>query len=253
MPGVNSIPDPPYALPLTDTAVSPTPTPSPVVRRGDRRLELPDFALRFDPMAWLIEGQLDVELELELQTWLTLELIPSFVTARSQRVLGRELPLTREANFLGPVPGAAVNLGFWWGKQALHGSVIRAGVRIEGFTYRTFASANHSPSGTRKGDPIDKANYTRDLLTLEWGYHRSWGLFTVSGGVGLAYELSSPRRCLRTGGTTSSDCERTELILVSEPASAGLPPARHDLYSPTALPLHPFSLSARLSLGVLIE
>ena len=220
------------------------------------RPSIPDFSVRLDPRAWLTEEQLKIELEVELLSWLTLELVPTFITNEQQAALGRELPLERQSNFLGPIPGAGLNLGFWLGDDALHGSVIRAGLRIDSFTYRTFAEENRS-EGVRRGDVVDEVNYIRDLLTLEWGYHHNWGPFTVSGGLGLAYEMFSPKRCLAGGRAsvpaTSSDCDETQLVLVAQAARGAAMPAFHDLYSPTVLALHPFSLTARLSFGILIE
>jgi hypothetical protein len=78
----------------------------------------------------LLEGTLDVELEVGLLKFLSVEVVPSFVVNKAPPafgyISGRDEELTRKSSGLGPLSGGALDVGFGREGRALRGTVLRA-------------------------------------------------------------------------------------------------------------------------------
>jgi hypothetical protein len=207
-----------------------------VYRRPERR----EFSIRFDPLNWLLLGRLSVELEASLFKYLTVQLTPVFVTAKSPIAVnyaGLDDPLTQRSNGLGPISGASLGVGVWpWGVP-FKGYVFRLEFTNYGYNYRTTDS---------KG-VIESRDFTERRVQLFIGSHSRFGAFTFAGGFGLGYELHQVNRCGLTKVSDdeivgrSSDCHGKQEIALDHNAQE-----KADLNGP----LHPVYFIARFSLGV---
>ena len=205
-----------------------------------RRPEKREFSVRFDPLNWLLLGRLSFELEVSIFKYLTVQLTPTFVTAKSPIAVnyaGIRDPLTQQSNGLGPISGASLGVGVWpWGVP-FKGYVFRLEFTNYGYTYRT-ADAQ----GT-----IERRDFTERRIQLFIGSHSRFGAFTFAGGLGLGYELHQVERCDLTlndaGRITgrSSDCDGLQQIALDR-----TPREKADLNGP----LHPVYFIARFTLGV---
>ena len=96
-------------------------------RSGSKRRE---FSARVDPFNALLEGRLGLELELELSKYVSLELVPVFVLTKSPPMLNyntyEKSSLHQESNGWGPLSGAAIDAGLWFGGKPFRGYVLRA-------------------------------------------------------------------------------------------------------------------------------
>jgi len=195
---------------------------------------MPDISLRIDPFNFVLEGRLGVELETELYKLLSLELVPVFVIMQSPPTLNystyEKSSLSQESNGWGPLSGAAIDVGIWFGGKPFKGSVLRAGFSNYAYTYKTTAPGNDSVSHT-----------SRQLFAMV-GSHSSMGVFTIAYGLGLGYELNQQNRCFDEFGNPTSDCDKDQLLIkLNRDGSSAA-----DLSSY----LYPFDFLARLSLGV---
>lgn len=205
-----------------------------------RRPEKREFSVRFDPLNWLLLGRLSFELEVSIFKYLTVQLTPTVVTAKSPIAVnyaGLDDPLTQHSNGLGPISGASLGVGVWpWGVP-FKGYVFRLEFTNYGYTYRTA-----DDQGT-----IERRDFTERRVQLFIGSHSRFGAFTFAGGFGLGYELHQVSRCALmvndAGGITgrSSDCSGKQLIALDRALQD-----RADLNGP----LHPVYFLARFTLGV---
>ena len=211
--------------------VEPPPPPPKAPDVGSKR---PEISLRVDPFNLLLEGRLGVELEVELSKYFTAELVPVFVTTQSPPMLNystyEKSSLHQESNGWGPLAGAALGAGIWFGGKPFNSYVLRVGLTNYAYTYRTTAPANDSVSHT-----------DRQLYVL-FGSHSRWGVFTLAYGFGLGYELNQQNRCFDDFGNATENCPKDQLLikLNADGSSVG------DLHGY----LYPFDLLARFSLGV---
>ncbi len=219
---------------------------------------MPEFSIRLDPLNALLKGQLGQEVELELLSWLSIETIPLFIINSQPVWYNAYDPLEQSSEWLGPLAGAEVNLGFWLGGDTFNGTVLRFGFRHANLGYRSVAQSDFDGSGTRnpvaKGDVMDELQDNHRRVSFVIGSHRSWGAFTLVGGFGLEYDLGNAKRCItnRTGVfTPKSDdsCDDDQLQLALEPLRDMAAPDVVNIYGA----LHPFYLTFRLSLGVVFE
>jgi hypothetical protein len=190
--------------------------------------------VRVDPFNFLLEGRLGIELEVELSKYFTAELVPIFVTTQSPPMLNYSTyemsSLHQESNGWGPLAGAALGTGIWFGGKPLNGYVLRVGLTNYAYTYKTTAPAN------------DSVSHTDRQLYVMFGSHSRWGVFTLAYGFGLGYELNQQNRCFDNFGNPTTDCPKDQLLikLNADGTSVG------DLHGY----LYPFDLLARFSLGV---
>ncbi len=190
--------------------------------------------MRIDPFNFLLEGRLGLELETERYHLLSLELVPVFGTTPSPPMLNystyEKSSLHQESNGWGPISGAAIDLGIWFGGKPLKGTVLRTGFTNYAYTYKTTAPANDSVSHT-----------SRQFFAMI-GSHNRWGAFTIAYGLGLGYELNQQNRCFDAFGNATSNCDKDQLLIKLNQTGSSVA----DLHSY----LYPFDLLARFSLGV---
>ena len=195
---------------------------------------MPDISLRFDPFNLLLEGRLGIELESELYKLVSVEIVPIFVIMHSPPMLNystyEKSSLHQESNGWGPLAGAALDAGIWFGGKPFNGYVLRVGLTNYAYTYKTTAPANDSVSHT-----------DRQLYVL-FGSHSRWGAFTLAYGFGLGYELNQQNRCFDDFGNATANCPKDQLLIKLNADGSSL----GDLHGY----LYPFDLLARFSLGV---
>ena len=195
---------------------------------------MPAISVRIDPFNFLLEGRLGLEIETELYDFLTLEIVPVFVTTHSPPTLNyasyEKSSLRQESNGIGALSGAAIDAGLWFGGKPFKGYVLRAGFTNYAYKYTTTEPGNDSVSHT-----------DRQFFAMI-GSHSRWGAFTIAGGIGLAYELNQQNRCFDLVGNATSSCDKDQqLIKLNQSGTSAV-----DLHSF----LYPFDLLARFSLGV---
>jgi hypothetical protein len=228
----------PYLPPLEPSYREPPPRKP----AGEGGFEMPDWSARIDPFNWLLEGRLGVELEVGLLDFLTVELVPTFVVNDKPPTLnlsGAPDVLRQESNGLGPISGAAVDVGLWLDGKAFHGYVIRGGVSTYGYTYRTEDDVGE----------IDSVDANETVGFVMFGSQSSWGAFTIAGGIGLGVQLNKKQRCFPQGATsvgqaTTSGCDDELQIAIDRQAQDVV-----NLHSS----IYPVDLMGRFSLGVLFD
>jgi len=191
--------------------------------------------VRIDPFNWLLDGRLGIELEAEVLSFLSVELVPMFVVSEQPPFIGRAFDelVTQHSNGIGALAGTSLGVGFWFSRKALHGTVLRAIFTNYGLSYRSLDA---------DGETYDELAHTERHLYGYLGSHTVMGGFTIAGGVGLGVELNRQRRCFEGPGTTNptSDCPKDELQLARGATSVW------DMNSWT----HPVQILGRISLGV---
>jgi hypothetical protein len=211
--------------------------PPPPPQNPDDGFKMPDISVRIDPFNFLLEGRLGLELETQLYKFLTLELVPVFVTTHSPPTLNysdyQSSTITQSSNGIGAISGAALDAGFWFGRRPFEGNVLRVGFTNYAYTYDT----------KDNGVAIDSVSHTDREFFVMFGQHSRWGAFTIAGGIGLGYELNRQNRCYKDAPpfTVTSDCPKDETIIKLD--SAGSQANLNGF-------LYPFDLLARFSLGV---
>jgi hypothetical protein len=150
---------------------------------------MPPFGVRIDPFLLFLDGKLGLELEVGVWKFISVELVPVFVVNEKPPTFniftGREDPITRESDGLGPLAGTSIGLGFWLGKRPLEGSVLR--VIFTNYAY-------HYKATDERGEFDDVPVVERQLFGY-FGSHSTYGAFTLSGGFGLGWELNLQKRC----------------------------------------------------------
>lgn len=191
---------------------------------------MPPWSVRIDPFNWLLRGRLGLEMEVGLLSFMTVELIPVFVTSSSDLLDGIRSPLSQESNGLGAMSGVSIDAGFWLGGKPLHGYVLRAIFENYGYTYKLATDVGS-----------DKLSHTDRVLMGMIGSVTRIGAFTIAGGLGLGMDLNKQERCYRdtdlSGAPTGKGCGGLELFDGH---------TQHDVSSF----LYPAVLEARISLGV---
>jgi hypothetical protein len=192
------------------------------------------MSLRVDPFNFLLEGRLGLELEVELYEFLSLEVVPVFVTTQSPPTLNyntyEKSSLRQASNGWGALSGAAIDVGFWFGGKPFNGTVLHTGFTNYAYTYTTTAPAN------------DAVSHTNRQFFAMIGSHSRWGAFTLAYGVGLGYELNKQNRCFDRFGVATSNCDKDELLIKLNETGSSVADLHGYLY--------PFDLLARFSLGV---
>jgi hypothetical protein len=201
----------------------------------------PGFSIRIDPFNWLIEGRLGIELEVVAWQFISVEAVPVFVANRTPPAFnfeGRDDSLSQHSNGLGPIAGTSIGAGFWLSGKPLSGYVLRAIFTNYGFTYKA-----SDGSGV-----FDRVNHTERRLVVYIGSHSRLGIFTLSGGIGLGYELNQQERCFVNRGSSNmmfatSGCpDSGELQILLDRQGTGIADLNGSF--------HPIYIVARFSLGV---
>ena len=211
--------------------------PLPPPKKPAENYVLPGFSIRVDPLNWLIYGRLGLELELGLWKFISIELVPVFVTTKEPPAInwsGREDTLRQESNGLGALSGSSAGIGFWLSGKAFEGYVLRGIITNYAYTYR--AEDN--------GMEIDEVSHVDRHLLVTIGSMSRWGAFTLAGGFGLGTELNKDTRCPEP--LTDSACDDDQLLIRTDAAD---PTQVHDLNSP----FHPIQVVASFSLGVTLD
>jgi hypothetical protein len=197
--------------------------------------------VRVDPLTWLLEGRLGFELEVGLWKFISLELVPVFITNESPPTMNLRTvdeKVTQESDGLGALAGSSFGLGFWLGGEPFEGYALRAIVTNYGVSYK-------SMSGDTKIDQVDHVE--RHFYGALSSYSR-WGAFTLGGTLGIGTELNNETRCFNrttTGATeTTSGCDG-ELQLKLDPNANNV--VNLNTWS------HPIQIMIRFSLGVTID
>ena len=209
--------------------------PPPPPRNPDDGFQRPDISIRIDPFNFLLEGRLGLELETQVYKFLTVEVVPVFVTTQSPPTLNYETyeksSIHQKSNGIGALSGAAIDGGIWFGGKPFNGYVLRAGFTNYAYTYE-------SHFGNAGGH--DSVSHTDRQFFAMLGSHNRWGAFTIAGGIGLAYELNKQNRCLDDfGAQIACDEDKLQIRITDDGTPANLHPF-----------LYPFDLLARFSLGV---
>lgn len=197
---------------------------------------MPPWSVRIDPFNWILRGRLGLELEVGLLSFMSVELIPVFVTNSSNYLDGIRSPLQQESNGLGALSGISIDAGFWLGGKPFKGYVLRAIYENYGYTYKV-------TDGT--GAVADRLSHTDRVLMGMLGSVSRIGVFTIAGGLGLGVDLNKEERCYVpgqdfVGSPTGRGCGNLEL-------SDGT--SRYNVASF----LYPAVLEFRFSLGVSID
>jgi hypothetical protein len=209
--------------------------PPPPPQDPNPGFKMPEISIRVDPFNLFLEGRLGLELEGQVYKWLTLELVPVFVTTKSPPTLNYEQydsHLSQTSNGLGPISGAAIDAAFWFDGRPFRGYALRTGFTNYAYTY----------DADNQDGSHDSISHTEREFFVMLADQSRWGAFTIGGGVGLGYELNQQRRCFDDAGAATSSCADNGLLikLNSSGTSVG------DLNSA----LYPFDFLVRFSLGV---
>jgi hypothetical protein len=211
--------------------------PPPPPQNPDDGFKMPDISVRIDPFNLLLEGRLGLELETQVYKFLTLELVPVFVTTQAPPTLNyapyQDSTITQHSNGIGAISGAAFDAGFWLGRKPLEGNVLRVGLSNYSYTYDTKDNLGS----------LDTVSHTDREFFVMFGQHSRWGAFTIAGGIGLGYELNKQNRCFNAGVQTS-DCPNDETLIALDRTYTNGNSANLNGF------LYPFDLLARFSLGV---
>ncbi|HEX4336374.1 MAG TPA: hypothetical protein VH062_10705 [Polyangiaceae bacterium] len=203
--------------------------------------KMPPWSVRIDPFTWLIEGRLGIELEAGILKWLSVELVPVFVTSTTPPTLSsfssRDSGVEQHSNGLGPISGTSLGAGFWLGGHVLHGYVLRVIYTNYGYTYTT-----------HDGGEVDRFSHTDRWLMGMIGSNATWGPFTLGGGIGLGVDLNKQSRCYPDGATSKADaqgsgCSGWEIAL-----DRGF-----SRFGNVAPAFYPVVLAGRISLGVTFD
>lgn len=208
----------------------------------DPGFRMPPFSVRVDPLNWLLEGRLGVELEAAVWEFVTVEVVPVFVVDREPPTLNLrslEHSLQQNSNGLGPMSGASLGVGFWLTKRKpFEGYVLRALFTNYAYTYEARDSLGR----------VDQVSHTERRLIALFGAHPRFGAFTIGWSAGLGVELNRKERCYPPGSLTLDDvvesgCKgRQELAIDRNLTTVDLNGWAHPIY-----------LEGRLSLGVVFD
>jgi hypothetical protein len=226
----------------------------PKPEEDDEGFEMPSFSVRLDPLNWLIEGRLGLELEIGVWKFISFEMIPVFVVNEEPPIFnfgGEPDNLTQQSNGLGPISGSSFGLGFWLSGTALQeGTVLRLIFTNYGYTYKT----------TIDGDVIDEVNFTERRIYGMISSLSRWGIFTIASGFGIGVELNQKQRCVEedtppfteegiprfTARTSGCDDDEEQHIAVDNDSD------RITIYDINGW-LHPVYLTVRIALGITLD
>jgi hypothetical protein len=203
----------------------------------------PPWSVRLDPFTLIFYGHLNIELEVGLLKWLSVEIVPQFVTSETPPLASdfndRYDAVKQASNGWGPLSGASIGAGFWLQGKPLEGYVLRAIFTNYGYSYQSYAA---------NGVKVDDFSHTARVLMAMFGSNSTFGVFTVGGGIGLGVDANNQHRCYPAGArpyeAQSSGCDTLQLALGTDPAGrvAGVGIVSSSIY--------PAVIAVRISLGV---
>lgn len=165
------------------------------------------MSLRLDPFNLILLGDMNLEIEVGVLKWLSVEVIPSFIVNERPPTFGylagREEQLRRKSNGLGPLAGGTLDAGFWLEGKAMRGTVLR--VMLQSHSYEYVAS---DPAGV-----IDSVRTTERVVAGFLGNQSRIGLFTIAGGFGIGGVIGGQRRCFTVNEMPTSQCPNNELLM----------------------------------------
>lgn len=216
------------------TVYEPPPPPPPPQKPGSDSGR-PALSIRIDPLNWLLNGRLGIELETQIYKFISFEMVPVFVTSELPPNLrwGTDGIVSQESNGVSALAGTSVGAGFWLSGKPLRGTVVRAILTNYSYTYKA----------SDENGVFDSVSHVDRHFYGYLGGHSTWGLFTLAGGFGIGVELNKEQRCQANGRVTTSGCRNDEFDIALDRTWAR-PPA--NLHSST----YPIELMFRLSLGV---
>jgi hypothetical protein len=146
--------------------------------------------------------------------FLSVELVPVFVVNEQPPTfdyfVGREDPISRESDGIGPLAGTSIGTGFWLGGKPLEGTVLRV-------IYTNYAY--HYVAADEQGE-FDNVSHVERRLFGYIGSHSKWGAFTLAGGFGLGVELNDQERCFKNDPPkwtpTEQGCPDDELLIKTD-------------------------------------
>jgi hypothetical protein len=198
--------------------------------------------VRIDPFNWILEGRLGLELEVGLAKWMTVQMIPVFVTDDSPPLMNYssyDVHLFQHSNGLGPISGASLGVNFWLSGKAFKNYAIQTGITNYAYEYE---------SKDGDGQRVDAVKHTERQFYVLFGSVNRWGAFTLAGSIGLGYELNKETRCVSrddSGLVTISESGCEEIQLMTDKDASGIANVTPFTY--------PWEILARFSLGVTID
>jgi hypothetical protein len=214
----------------------PPPPPDP---ESDEGSGIPGFSVRVDPFNWLLAGRLGLELEVAAWKFISVELVPVFVTSESPPWFnfgGRDENLTQHSDGVGPISGTSLGVGFWFSGKPLKGMLLRGVFTNYAYDYET---QDH-------GVFVDRVGHTEQHLGVTLGSYNRYGAFIIGGEFGLSSDLNDEERCLPENGP---GCEELQLRAFD----SGDPVAPDQRYYDLNGGFHPIYLEFRFSLGIAID
>jgi hypothetical protein len=188
--------------------------------------------VRLDPFNWLLAGRLGLELEVAAWKFISVELVPVFVTSESPpwfNFSGRDDNLTQHSEGLGPISGTSLGVGFWFSGKPLKGLLLRG----------IFTNYSYSYETRLNGTPLDKVSHVERHLGVTLGSYNRYGAFILGGEIGLSSDLNGEENCIAPGSTPG--CGELQIY--------GGGGNYYDLNGP----FHPIYVEGRFSLGVAID
>jgi hypothetical protein len=197
-----------------------------------------------DPFNWILLGQLGFEVEVGINSWMSIETVPVFVVDRTPPWLnlgGGDSRVYQQSEGWGSLAGASLGVNFWL-RKLFRGYVIRTGFTNYALGYETKTSA---------GERVDYLTHTKRQLYAMFGSMERWGAFTFGGGIGLGYDLNKESRCIASSPVFDpaeakpGSCEELQIAV----------PVSNTQVVPVAVSpsTYPWEFLARISLGVVID
>jgi hypothetical protein len=165
------------------------------------------MSVRLDPFNLVLSGDLNLELEVGVLKFLSVEVVPSFVVNKDPPTLGYlsglDDQLERKGDGLGPLAGATFDVGFWLNGKVMRGTVLRVLFQTHSYEYVASDTAG----------VYDRVRVTERVLGGFLGSQSRIGAFTMAGGFGLGGVLGGQRRCFTAAELPTSQCNRNQLLI----------------------------------------
>ncbi|MCA9626246.1 MAG: hypothetical protein KC766_01210 [Myxococcales bacterium] len=240
-PGYQQAPPPGYQQqPGYSQGYGGAPPPPPPKKSSGSDFEIEGWAVRLDPLNWLLQGRLGISGDIALTEWFSVELTPVF-TVNSEppafNLHGREDTLSQEGNFIGAM--SEINLGAsFWLEAPLEGYVLRA----------IYNHAAYSYKATDDQGQFDAVDEKSDKLIFFFGSYGKYGPVSIGGGLGIGYYLGNQQRCAEDGGqlpqnARTSDCDGELNIAID----------RQGNYADIHPGIYPIDISGRIEFGVVFN
>jgi hypothetical protein len=202
--------------------------------------------VRADVFDLVLEGDLNLELEVGVLKSMSVEVIPSFVVNQRPPTLGYlsglDAKLHRRSDGAGPLSGATFDVGFWLEGKAMRGTVLRVMFQTHSYEYEA----------SDETGVFDRVRMTERVLAGFLGSQWRIGAFTMSTGFGFGGVIGGQKRCFTASELPTSQCADNQLLILAERHVHDPNPDRHSPLVVTDLNgfLGGVRLLGRLSLGV---